>query len=206
MIWIIRHADTEWSATLRHTGRTDLPLSAAGREEAGRLRERLGGIDFEAVICSPMRRAKETAELAGLVWTREDANLEEWDYGEYEGLTTVEIRHQRPGWDMWRDGTPGGEDAAAVGARADAALAGLAADGADRGDGRGDHGDVRGEDGDRRADHAIAVVAHGHFLRVLTARWLGLPPADGALFALEPSGIGRLGHEHGRRVLCGWGI
>jgi len=187
MVWIVRHTDTEWSATLRHTGRTDLPLSAAGREAAGRLGDRLGGIEFAAVICSPMRRARETAELAGLRCTSEAAGLAEWDYGDYEGLTTVEIRRARPGWDMWRDGTPGGEDAAAVGARVDEVLAGLDDAGCD--DGR---------------EKEIALVAHGHVLRVLTARWLGLGPQDGALFALEPGGIGRLGYERDRRVLWGW--
>jgi broad specificity phosphatase PhoE len=180
VIWVIRHTDTEWATAGRHTGRTDVPLSAAGREHAGRLRPKLAGVAFAEVICSPLHRARETAELAGLVCTVESTDLEEWDYGDYEGLTTVEIHRDRPDWDMWRDGTPGGEDAAAVGARVDAVLAGLP-----------DTGE-------------IALVAHGHVLRVLTARWLGLPPADGALFALEPGGIGHLGHEHGRRVLCGW--
>ncbi len=188
MVWIVRHTDTEWSASLRHTGRTDLPLSAAGREAAAGLRERLGAVDFAAVICSPMRRARETAELAGLRCTREEADLAEWDYGDYEGLTTVEIRRARPGWDMWRDGTPGGEDAADVGGRADAVLGGL------------DGGGL-----DPRVDE-IGLVAHGHVLRVLTARWLGLPPADGALFALEPGGVGRLGYERDRRVLWGWDL
>ncbi len=183
MIWIIRHTDTDWSATLRHTGRTDVPLSASGREAAVRLGERLEAVEFDAVICSPLRRARETAELAGLVCSREEPNLAEWDYGDYEGLTTVEIRQHRPGWDMWRDGTPGGENAAAVGARADSVLAGL---------------DAPTNDG------RIGLVAHGHLLRVLTARWLGLPADDGALFALDPGGIGQLGYERDRRVLCGW--
>jgi len=192
VVWIIRHTDTEWSATLRHTGRTDLPLSAAGRQAAARLRQRLAGIEFAAVITSPMRRAKETAELAGLHRTRVAPGLAEWDYGDYEGLTTVEIRRTRPGWDMWRDGAPGGEGAADVGARVDAVLAGLAG--------------LAGLDepgGDRRGGE-IALVAHGHVLRVLTARWLGLAPEGGALFALQPGGIGRLGYERDRRVLCGW--
>jgi probable phosphoglycerate mutase len=188
VVWIVRHTDTEWSVSLRHTGRTDLPLSAAGREAAGRLRERLAAVEFAAVLCSPMRRARETASLAGLHCTSEVAGLLEWDYGGYEGLTTVEIRRGRPGWDMWRDGTPGGEDAADVGARVDAVLAGLEDAGLDP-----------------RTDE-IGLVAHGHVLRVLTARWLGLPPADGSLFALEPGGIGRLGYERDRRVLSGWDL
>ena len=199
MIWIVRHTDTEWSVSLRHTGRTDLPLSPAGREEAARLRPRLGRIDFAAVICSPLRRARETAELAGLACTREDVDLVEWDYGDYEGLTTVEVRRRRPGWDMWRDGTPGGEDSADVGARVDRVLARLAGPApSDASAGAGDASPGSGRAGE------ILLVAHAHVLRVLTARWLGLPPADGALFLLEPGGIGRLGYERERKVLCAW--
>jgi probable phosphoglycerate mutase len=195
VIWIVRHTDTEWSASLRHTGRTDLPLSPAGRDEAAGLRGRLGGVDFAAVISSPLRRARQTAELAGVVCTREDDDLVEWDYGDYEGLTTVEIRQHHPGWDMWRDGTPGGEDAAAVGARVDRVLARLAGS-ADA------SGPPPGSDGAGE----ILLVAHAHVLRVLSARWLGLPPADGALFVLAPGGIGRLGYERERKVLCAWDI
>jgi probable phosphoglycerate mutase len=191
VIWIVRHTETEWSAAMRHTGRTDVPLSAAGREAANRLRPRLAGVDFAEVICSPLGRARQTAELAGLTCTREDARLVEWDYGDYEGLTTAEIHEHRPDWDMWRDGTPGGEDAASVGARVDAVLGELIGPSGPHAGGGGD--------GDE-----IAVIAHGHLLRVLTARWLGLPPTDGALFALEPGGIGRLGFERDRRVLCSW--
>jgi probable phosphoglycerate mutase len=204
VIWIVRHTDTDWSAAHRHTGRTDVPLSAAGRDAASRLRPRLAGIDFAEVICSPLRRARQTAELAGLVCTSESADLEEWDYGDYEGLTTVEIREHRPDWDMWRDGTPGGEDAAAVGARVDAVIAGVAGRSGVDAHGGGGHA---GEDGDGSVgvgDREVALVAHGHVLRVLTSRWLGLPPADGALFALEPGGIGRLSYERDRRVLWGW--
>jgi broad specificity phosphatase PhoE len=222
MLWIIRHADTDWSASMRHTGRTDVPLSAAGRDAARRLGERVAGTHFTSVVCSPLRRAKETAKLAGLQCTRESDDLLEWDYGDYEGLTTVEIRRTRPGWDMWRDGTPGGEDAACVGARVDAVLAEVAGVGRyaggvgeSGGDGRAG-GEGRAGDAGRAGDEGpagdvgpgggggqIALVAHAHVLRVLTARWLGLPPADGALFALEPGGIGRLGYERERRVLCG---
>jgi probable phosphoglycerate mutase len=183
MIWIVRHTDTDWSVAGRHTGRTDLPLSAAGRAEAGRLRPRLAGIDFAEVVVSPLRRAQETCELAGLEWTRVSDDLVEWDYGDYEGLTTIEVRRQRPDWDLWRDGAPNGEDAAAVGRRVDRVLAELPA-----------------------TDGAIALIAHAHLLRVLTARWLGLPPTAGALFALDPGGIGRLGYERERRVLRGWEI
>jgi len=179
-LWIVRHADTEWSASGQHTSRTDLPLTAAGRAAALALRDRLAGRDFALVLCSPLKRARETCELAGLT-ARDEPRLREWDYGDYEGMTTPEIRATRPGWDLWRDGCPGGEDAAAVGERIDAVLAALP-----------DTGDV-------------ALFSHGHALRVLTARWLGLEPADGALFALPPGAIGVLGYERERRVLRGWG-
>jgi probable phosphoglycerate mutase len=173
---IVRHADTEWSANGRHTSRTDLPLTEAGIARAATIAPRLAGRAFAAVWSSPLRRALETARLAG----REPlvrADLREWDYGEYEGLTSEQIRARRPGWDMWRDGCPGGEDAAAAARRADEVLAALP------------------QEGD------VLIFSHGHFLRVLAARWLGLAAADGALFVLEPTAIGVLGHERDRRVL-----
>ena len=177
---IVRHADTDWSANGQHTGRTDLPLNDTGRARARALRERLSGRSFAEVWSSPLARARETAELAGFT-PQEHGELLEWDYGAYEGLTSVEIRAQRPDWDLWRDGCPEGEDAVDVGRRADAALAALP-----------EHGD-------------ILIFSHGHLLRVLAARWLGLPPTAGALFALAPGGIGVLGHEHLRRVVRAWG-
>ena len=173
---IVRHADTDWTVSGQHTGRTDLALNEAGRAKALGLRARLERRDYAAVWSSPLARARETARLAGfdpLV----RGELAEWDYGDYEGLTTAQIRERAPGWDLWRDGCPGGENVAAVGARADAVLAALPA-----------------------ADDVL-VFSHGHLLRVLTARWLGLEPADGALFVLAPGAIGVLGHEHERRVL-----
>jgi probable phosphoglycerate mutase len=178
---IVRHAETTWSASGQHTGRTDIPLTDAGRAAAHELAERLRRWSFTAVLSSPLSRARETAQLAGYE-PRPTADLEEWDYGDYEGLTTPEIRARRPGWDLWRDGCPGGEDAAAVAARADRVLAALPADG------------------------AIALFAHGHVLRVLTARWLGLEADCGALFALPAGAIGVLGHERERRVMSGWGL
>ena len=175
---VVRHADTDWSVSGQHTGHTDIPLNDKGREAARRLPAQLAHWSFAAVLCSPLMRAKATCEIAGYGDRAQlDAGLEEWDYGSYEGLTTAQIQEQRPDWDLWRDGCPGGEDAAAVGARADSVLHGLP--------GAGD----------------VLAFSHGHFLRVLIARWLGLEPADGALFVLEPGGIGVLGHEHGRRVL-----
>jgi broad specificity phosphatase PhoE len=173
---IVRHADTDWTQSGQHTGRTDLPLNEIGRTRARALRGRLEGRTFAAVWSSPLVRARETAALLGFA-PQPRVELEEWDYGDYEGLTTEQIRERAPGWDLWRDGCPGGEDAADVGARADAVLASLPAEG------------------------DVLVFSHGHMLRVLTACWLGLAATDGALIAIAPAAIGVLGHEHGRRVL-----
>lgn len=175
---IVRHADTDWTASGQHTGHTDLPLNDAGRAAAGKLAERLAPWSFAAVWCSPLRRAMQTCELAGYGERAERREqLVEWDYGSYEGVTSAQINAERPGWDLWRDGCPGGETASAVGARADAALALLPPAG------------------------CVLVFSHGHFLRVLIARWVGLTPVDGACFVLAPGAIGVLGHEHGRRVV-----
>jgi probable phosphoglycerate mutase len=175
---VVRHADTDWTQSGQHTGHTDIPLNAAGRSAAARLPARLAAWSFRSVWCSPLRRAHETCAIAGYGERAEERpDLIEWNYGEYEGVTTEEIQSQRPGWDLWRDGCPAGEDVAAVGARADHVLAGLP-----------DAGDV-------------LVFSHGHFLRVLIARWLSLEPVDGALFRLAPGAIGVLSHERDRRVL-----
>jgi broad specificity phosphatase PhoE len=183
-LWLVRHAETEWSKAKKHTGLTDIPLTDAGRDAARAMRERLAGHPFAAVLVSPLQRARETAELAGLAdraQVRED--LLEWDYGAYEGLTTAEIREQRPDWFLWRDGVPEGERAADVGARVDRIIA-----------------EVLGVDGD------VAIVAHGHVLRVLAARWVEQDPAFGARLALETAGIGRCGFERETRVLTGWNL
>jgi broad specificity phosphatase PhoE len=176
---IVRHADTDWTASGQHTGRTDLPLNEEGGAKALALRPRLAGRTFAAVWSSPLVRARETARLAGFT-PEERGELVEWDYGAYEGLTSAQIRELRPGWDMWRDGCPDGEDAADVARRADAVLATLPPDG------------------------DVLVFSHGHMLRVLTARWLGLPATGGALFMLAPGGVGVLGYERQRRVLRRW--
>ena len=179
---LVRHAETEWSISGRHTGRSDIPLTEEGRRVAGALRGLLREWDFTHVFTSPLSRARETSRIAGLAdgaVVRDE--LAEWDYGDYEGLTTVEIREQRPGWDLWRDGCPGGESAADVGERVDRLLA-----------------DVRGLGGD------VALFAHGHVLRVVGARWIGLPPAGGALLALSTASISVLGAEREHAVLWRW--
>lgn len=181
---LVRHAETPWSVQHRHTGRSDIPLTDAGRAAAAALRGPLAGLAPSVVLCSPLRRARETCELCGYGERAEtDDDLAEWDYGDYEGLTTEEILAARPDWVLWRDGCPGGEDAVAVGARADRALARL-----------------------NGLQAPALLFAHGHLLRVLGARWIGLEPAAGALLMLSPACIGALGSEHGRAALAGWNL
>ena len=179
---LVRHSETLWSRSGKHTGRTDIPLTEEGRRESERVGDTLRGRRFALVLSSPLQRAAETCRLAGLgdvALLREE--LREWDYGAYEGRTTPEIRTDVPGWSLWRDGVPGGETAADVGRRVDGVIAELGA-----------------VDGD------VALFAHGHVLRVLAARWLGLPPADGRLFALDPATISILGHERETPVIRRW--
>jgi broad specificity phosphatase PhoE len=179
---LVRHGETEWSRDMKHTGRTEVPLTEDGRREAERLRGALAGRRFSRVLTSPLQRAAETCRLARLGDRAEvtDALLE-WDYGEYEGITTKEIRESRPGWFLWRDGCPGGETAAQVGARIDPLVEELA-----------------GMDGD------VALFSHGHVLRVLTARWLELSPQAGARFALGTGTLSILGFEREVRVIRRW--
>jgi probable phosphoglycerate mutase len=182
-IVVVRHGETEWSASGRHTSRTDLPLTDEGRERAGGLAGALGG-PFGLVLCSPLRRARETCEIAGFAEQAElDDDLHEWEYGEYEGLTTPEIRAENPDWSLWRDGCPGGEQPDQVAARADRSLARLA-----------------GADGDSLA------FAHGHILRVLAARWISQEAAFGARLALGAGAICVLGHERETRVIERWNL
>jgi probable phosphoglycerate mutase len=184
-IVVVRHGETEWSAAGKHTSRTDLPLTEAGRERAAQLRRYFEGRQFAAVMSSPLRRALETCTLAGFgdrVVVNDD--LREWDYGEYEGLTSPEIRETNPGWSLWRDGCPGGERPGDVGARADRALDALRA---------------LAQDG----DDAIAF-AHGHVLRVVSSRWIEMEPAFGARIALSAGAVSELGYEHDTPVLTLW--
>ncbi len=181
-VWLIRHAETEWSKTMRHTGRTDIPMTGEGRASAADLRGRVAGRDWAAVWTSPLSRSSETCELSGLgnrAEIRED--LTEWDYGEYEGVTTAEVHETRPEWYLWRDGVPGGETPAAVAARADRIVA-----------------ELLSVDGD------VAVFSHGHFLRMLAARWIELAPEDGGRLALSTGSVSVLGFERAVRVIWRW--
>jgi broad specificity phosphatase PhoE len=183
-LYIVRHGETEWSASGRHTSRTDLPLTPEGREQARAAAPALAGVGFSLVLCSPLLRARETCRLCGFDSAAEECDdLREWDYGEYEGLTSPEIRERRPDWDLWRDGCPGGESPAQIGARIDRLL--------DR---------ILAADGD------VLCFGHGHVLRVLAARWCQLDVAVGARLALETAGVGVLGYEHETRVLSRWSI
>jgi len=183
---LLRHGETEWSRDLKHTGRTDVPLTAAGEAAAAALAGQLASLPIIAAFASPAQRATRTAELAGLAGVKVDPDLAEWDYGGYEGKTTAEIRRQRPGWYLWRDGViPGdaahpGETIRDVAVRADAVL-----------------GRVRPV----LAYGDVALVAHGHLLRVLTARWLDLDPASGRLFRLDTGTLSTLGREHEQPVI-----
>jgi probable phosphoglycerate mutase len=188
---LIRHGETEWSRAGRHTGRTDLPLTAAGEAAATALAPALALRHPVAAFSSPLSRAMRTAELAGLTGVTPDPDLLEWDYGGYEGLSTAQIRETRPGWYLWRDGViPGdadhpGERIEQVGARADAALARAV---------------PLLHEGD------VALVAHGHLLRVLTARRLGLEPSAGRLFRLDTGTLSFLGTEHEQPVISAWNV
>ncbi|HEX9240893.1 MAG TPA: histidine phosphatase family protein [Anaeromyxobacter sp.] len=183
-IWVARHGETEWSRTGRHTGRTDVPLTATGRREAVALGRALGGRRFALVLSSPLSRAWETCRLAGYADVEERTDdLLEWDYGAVEGRTSAEMRREQPGWTIWTGGVPLGETIESVAARAgkviDRAIA---------------------------AEGDVLLFAHGHVLRVLTARWLGLEPSNGRLFALGTAAMGMLGDENGARVIRAWNV
>jgi broad specificity phosphatase PhoE len=179
---LVRHGETEWSKSGQHTGRQDIPLTEEGRRQAALLRPRLGQWSFARVWVSPLSRARDTCVLAGLGDRAEaEPDLMEWDYGAYEGRKRPEILKENPGWSLWRDGCPGGERPEQIGARADRVLA-----------------LVRAVDGD------VALFAHGHILRVLTARWLGQPVAFGEHIALSTASVSALGQEHTTDALWLW--
>ncbi|HSO28630.1 MAG TPA: histidine phosphatase family protein [Candidatus Sulfomarinibacteraceae bacterium] len=181
-LWLVRHGETDWARAGRHTGHSDIPLSDVGRAQAAGLADRLAGLRFSTVLSSPLSRALDTARLAGFGDRAIlDPDLREWDYGADEGRTTPEIRAERPGWTIWTHGIRGGEPIAAVSERVDRIIA-----------------RTRSLDGD------TLCFAHGHVLRVLTARWLGLEPSAGALFALGTATISILGWERETPVIARW--
>jgi len=176
VVYLARHGETAWTISRQHTGATDLPLTAQGEAEALRLRERLEGMTFAAVLTSPLQRAARTCELAGFGTAAEtEPDLREWNYGAYEGRTSAEIHAERPGWQLFRDGCPEGESPAEIGARADRVIL-----------------RVRAIQGDS------LLFSSGHFLRVFAARWLGLEPGAGRLFVLGTASLSAVGYEHDR--------
>jgi len=182
-VWLVRHGETEWARDGRHTGRTDIPLTETGRLQARDLAPRLAGHDFVLVLTSPRSRASETARLAGFDKVAVDDDLQEWDYGDLEGLTTQEIRARMPGWSIWTGPWPGGESAREVGARANRLIARCVT---------------------AAADGDVLLFSHGHFLRVMAARWIELPPASGGRFALDTATVSVLAWEHDTRVIETW--
>ena len=181
-IWLIRHGETAWSLSGAHTSRTDLPLTARGAEKAAQMGIALKRCDFALVLSSPMRRARETCEAAGFGNVAIiDPNLQELDYGDYEGRTTAEIQQERPGWSLWRDGCPNGETFEHAGMRVESVI-----------------------ERALQAEGAVALFAHGHILRILASRWLGLAPEAARLFALSTATFSTLGYERETRVITRW--
>lgn len=183
-VYLVRHGETAWSRTGQHTGLTDLPLTERGEGNARALGHRLIGLFFNTVLTSPSQRASRTCQLAGFsAMAKVDADLAEWNYGEFEGLRTAEIHNKRPGWDLFRDGCPGGESPGEAGARADRFLKGIGAAGGN-----------------------VLLFSSGHFLRVLAARWLGLEPGLGRFFILNTASVSILGYENcaAKPVIQAW--
>ena len=183
-VWLFRHGQTEWSADGRHTGRTDIELTAAGEEEARALGPFVQRSDFDLVLCSPLKRAVRTAQLAGLGKFEVDPDLQEWDYGEFDGMRRSEIQEKVPGWTIWTGPWPGGETAADVAARADRLIARLRTVGASR----------------------IALVGHGHFSRVTAARWVGAEVPAGQWFDFDTASWSQLGWDRSVPVLVHWNV
>lgn len=179
-IWLVRHGETEWSRSGQHTSRTDLPLTPEGVKRAQSLKHMLTGHSFGLVLSSPMQRAVETCRLLGLT-PEISEDLREWDYGDYEGLTTAEIQKRVPGWTIWTGAPPNGETAGQVGARADRVISRAASAAGD-----------------------AALFGHGHLLRILAARWIGLEPSGGGLLALSTASLSVLGYERETRVIRLW--
>jgi probable phosphoglycerate mutase len=182
-VYLARHGETEWSLSKQHTGRTDIPLTENGRRQSERLRTLFAARPVDRVFTSPLSRAVDTSRLAGFEQAEATDDLLELDYGEYEGRTTADIRKERPDWYLWRDGTPGGETPAQVAERVGRLIDRLRHEGVD-----------------------VALFAHGHLLRALTARWLALEPAAGGLFALETATLSTLGYEREVPVIWEWNL
>lgn len=181
-IWIVRHSDTEWSLDGRHTGRTDVPLTPAGEFKADQLAPQLAKENFALVLSTPLSRGLETARRAGFAdRVQPDPNLLEWDYGKFEGLTSVQIAAMQPNWDLWRDGCPNGESIEAVAVRARSIVQRCLA--------------TQGN---------VLLFSHGHFSRMIAAVWLELPPTRGRSFGLKAGSISMLGFEHANRVIWQW--
>jgi broad specificity phosphatase PhoE len=180
-VWLVRHGETEWSRDHRHTSHTDLPLTDVGTRIATRMRERLAGEAFDGVLTSPRQRARRTAELAGFGDAEVDEDLVEWHYGDYEGITTAEIRESVPGWTVWTHHVPGGESPGQVRERLDRVVRRLV-----------------------DAEGRTLVFGHGHALRALTARWLGLDVSEGRLFRLDTATVSVLGYERETPVVLRW--
>lgn len=184
-LWLVRHGETEWSLSGKHTSRTDVALTEHGRQRAEELRDYLAGTTFDAVLVSPMRRARETCAIAGFGDVAVvDEGLKEWDYGAYEGRTTAEIRAEIPGWSVWKDEIVGGETVEHVGVRADGVIGRALALGGDGG--------------------RVALFAHAHILRILAARWIGLAADGGRLLALGTGSVSVVGWERETRVIVNW--
>lgn len=184
LVWLLRHGQTEWSANGRHTGRTDVPLTAAGEDQARALAPLVASLKVDMVLCSPRQRARRTAELAGLAPFDVTDDLREWDYGDFEGRTTADIRREIPDWSIWTGPWAGGESAAQVAERADRLIARLRGSGASR----------------------VVLVGHGHFSRVTGARWVGAPVHAGRWLEFDTASWSRLGWDRGVPVLNHWNV
>jgi broad specificity phosphatase PhoE len=183
-LWLCRHGETEWSRDRRHTSHTDLPLTPGGVDEARRLAARLSGVAFDLVLTSPLRRAADTATLAGFADAVREPEAAEWNYGDYEGRTTAAIREDVPGWTVWTHPSPSGEDAVAVGARADRVIDRVC----------------------KEAPGRALLFSHAHFLRVLAVRWIGLAPTAGERLLLDTGGVSVLGWEREARAIRNWNV